>query len=185
MINTYKFFVKKGLIIMKGVQALLVLDMQYGLLQRNVFNKQQLIKNVNSLLDFFHNREKPVFLIRHTNTSFSAENTDNWQIDSEIMSADTDILLNKIHSSVFKEKQFASLLQKNNITSVIVTGLVSNGCVKAACLDAKLNGFNVTLISDGHSTFHKEGKDMVNYWNKFLHDEGIQVITTADFLTMN
>ena len=170
---------------MEGAQALLVLDMQYGLLQRNVFNKRALIENVNTLLVHFRNKNKPVFLIRHTNTSFSEENTANWQIDSEIMSADTDILLNKIHSSVFKEKQFASLLQKNNITSVIVTGLVSNGCVKAACLDAKLNGLNVTLISDGHSTFHKEGKDMVNYWNKFLHDEGIQVITTADFLTMN
>ena len=100
---------------MKGVQALLVLDMQYGLLQRNVFNKQQLIENVNTLLDFFHKIEKPVFLIRHTNTSFSAENTVNWQIDGNIKTADSDILLNKTHSSVFKEKQFTSLLQKNNI----------------------------------------------------------------------
>ena len=168
-----------------GITALLVIDMQYGLLQRNVFNKQQLIKNVNSLLDFFHNREKPVFLIRHTNTSFSAENTDNWQIDSNIKRADSDILLNKTHSSVFKEKQFLPLLQKNNITTVVVTGLVSNGCVKAACLDAKLNGLNITLISDGHSTFHKEGEGMVNYWNEYLHDEGIQVIITADFLKIN
>ena len=168
-----------------GITALLVIDMQYGLLQRNIFNKQQLIDNVNALLDFFHNRGKPVILIRHTNTSFSAENTVNWQIDGNIKRIDSDILLNETHSSVFKEKQFTSLLQKNNITSVVVTGLVSNGCVKTACLDAKLNGLNVTLINDGHSTFHKEGKDIVNYWNKYLHDEGIQVITTADFLKIN
>ncbi len=158
---------------MEGAQALLVLDMQYGLLQRNVFNKQSLIKNVNILLVHFHNKDNPVFLIRHTNTSFSKENTDNWQIDSEIKMTDSDILLNKTHSSVFKEKQFISLLQENNITSVVVVGLVSNGCVKAACLDAQLNGLDVTLISDGHSTFHKEGGDMVTHWNKYLHDEGI------------
>ena len=170
---------------MENTQALMVIDMQYGLLQRNVFNKQQLIDNVNALLDFFHNRGKPVFLIRHTNTSFSAENTDNWQIDSNIKRADSDILLNKTHSSVFKEKQFLPLLQENNITSVVITGLVSNGCVKAACLDARVNGLNVTLISDGHSTFHKEGENMVDYWNKYLHDEGIQVITTANFLSTN
>ena len=77
------------------------------------------------------------------------------------------------------------MLQKNNITSVVVTGLVSNGCVKAACLDAQLNELEVTLIGDGHSTFHKEGEDMVNHWNKYLNDEGIQVITTADFLKKN
>ena len=75
---------------MEGAQALLVLDMQYGLLQRNVFNKRALIENVNTLLVHFRNKNKPVFLIRHTNTSFSEENTANWQIDSEIMSADTD-----------------------------------------------------------------------------------------------
>lgn len=170
---------------MEGAQALLVLDMQYGLLQRNVFNKRALIENVNTLLAHFRNKNKPVFLIRHTNTSFSEENTANWQIDSEIMSADTDILLNKTHSSVFKEKQFISLLKKNNITSIVVVGLVSNGCVKAACLDAQLNELEVTLIGDGHSTFHKEGEDMVNHWNKYLNDEGIQVITTADFLKKN
>ncbi|HNR65060.1 MAG TPA: isochorismatase family cysteine hydrolase [Atribacterota bacterium] len=170
---------------MDGITALLVIDMQYGLLQRNVFYKEQLIDNVNALLDFFHNREKPVFIIRHTNTSFSAENTDNWQIDSNVKRADSDILLNKTHSSVFKEKRFISLLKENSISDVVVTGLVSNGCVKAACLDARVNGLNVTLISDGHSTFHKEGEDMVSYWNKYLHDEGIQVISTAEFLKMN
>lgn len=170
---------------MGNIQALLVIDMQYGLLQRNVFNKQLLIKNVNTLLDHFHNKDKPIFLIRHTNTSFSAENTDNWQIDSNIKTADSDILLNKAHSSIFKEKQFISLLQKNNITDVVITGLVSNGCVKAACLDAKLNGLNVILISDGHSTFHKDGENMVSYWNKYLLNEGIGVITTADFLRAN
>ena len=68
---------------------------------------------------------------------------------------------------------------------MVVTGLVSNGCVKAACLDAQLNELEVTLISDGHSAFHKEGEDMVNHWNKYLNDEGIQVITTADFLKKN
>ena len=56
---------------------------------------------------------------------------------------------------------------------------------KAACLDAQLNELEVTLISDGHSTFHKEGEDIVNHWNKYLHDEGIQVITTADFIKKN
>jgi nicotinamidase-related amidase len=60
--------------------ALLVIDMQYGLLQREVFNKLVLTNNVNRLLAFFHEQNKAVFLIRHTNTSFSQENSDDWQI---------------------------------------------------------------------------------------------------------
>lgn len=163
-------------------QALLVIDMQYGLLERNVVNKVTLVNNVNALLDFFHLKEKPVFLIRHTNTSFSAENSENWQIDERMNIADNDILINKTHSSIFKEKQFLSLLKENNISNLVVVGLVSNGCVKAACLDAKQIGIGVILISDGHSTFHKEGQNVINYWNNFLQNEGIKVITTNNFL---
>lgn len=170
---------------MKNNRALLVIDMQYGLLQRSVFNKEKLIENVNSLIDYFHKKEEPVFLIRHTNTSFSAENTANWQIDSNVHKSDNDFLLNKTHSSIFKEKQFLSLLKDNDIATIVVTGLISNGCVKAACIDGKLHGLNVILISDGHSTFHKEGVNMVNYWNNCLQDEGIEVISTIDFLKMN
>lgn len=165
--------------------ALLVIDMQYGLLQRKVFNKQILIKNVNSLFSFFHEQNKPVFLIRHTNNSFSKEGSDNWQIHNELGISDKDIFINKGHSSVFKEKQFISLLRNNNITNVVIVGLVSNGCIQTACIDAKQLGFSVVLISDGHSTFHKDAENIVDYWNKYLQNEGIQLISTLDFQTVS
>jgi nicotinamidase-related amidase len=43
---------------MRNKQALLVIDMQKeGLLNREVFRKQELINNVNSLIDFFSQKE--------------------------------------------------------------------------------------------------------------------------------
>ena len=65
---------------MKQDAALLVIDMQCELLQRNVFQKEALIKNVNLLLGAFHASSRPVFLIRHHNDSFLKENTDGWQL---------------------------------------------------------------------------------------------------------
>lgn len=165
-------------------QALLVIDMQYGLLQRKVFHKQELINNVNNLLTFFHEEDKQVFLIRHTNNSFSKENSDDWKVHNELKLLDNDIFINKKHSSVFKEKQFISLLNDKHITSVVIVGLISNGCIQAACLDAKKQGFSVILISDGHSTFHKDGEKNINYWNQYLQNEGIQLISVNDFINL-
>lgn len=167
---------------MENNQALLVIDIQHGLLQRKVFNKQILINNINSLLYTFHEHNKPVFLIRHTNSSFSRENSDDWQIYNKLDISAADILINKSHSSVFKEKQFISLLKEKNIASVVIAGLVSNGCVQAACLDAKQLGFSVILISDAHSTFHKDAENVVLDWNIRLKDQGIKLLSTADFL---
>lgn len=161
-------------------QALLVIDMQEGLLQREIFQKDQLINNINSLLSEFHSKNKTVFLFRHTNNSFSKENSNEWQLCNKLSITDKDIIMNKNHSSIFKEKQFLSLIKESRITEVVIAGLVSNGCVKEACLDAQKLGLSVKLISDGHSTFHKDAAKVVGEWNARLSDEGIKVISTVE-----
>jgi nicotinamidase-related amidase len=162
--------------------ALIVIDMQEGLLQRQVYNKQALIENINRLIDLFHSVNSLVILSRHTNSSFSKENTDEWQLCSELRQIKSDCIINKSHSSVFDEKQFKELLADKNIHDIVVTGLVSNGCVQVACSDAKKSGFTVTLISDAHSTWQKDAEKVISQWNEKLAAEGIKVSTTEKFL---
>lgn len=169
---------------MEENQALLVIDMQTGLLERNVYKKEALMDNVNALVDFFHEKNKPVFVVRHTNTSFSKENTEEWQVSDELKTSETDIYVNKSKSSVFKEKHFITQLKSQNISSVVIVGLVSNGCVQAACLDAKRLGLSVILIHDAHSTFHKDAKNVIRSWNKRLEEEGIQLLSTMDTINL-
>ncbi len=165
-------------------QALLVIDMQYGLVQREVFNKQILIDNINRLISFFHEQNKPVFLIRHTNNSFSIENTEDWQICSKLSLSDKDTYINKSHSSIFKEKEFLALIRDERITNVVVVGLVTNGCIQAACLDAIKLGFSTTLISDAHSTFHKDAEKVILDWNVSLKNQGVQLLSTDEYLSL-
>ncbi len=163
-------------------QALIVIDMQKGIFKKKVFNEQVLVDNVNKLLAFFHEANKPVFLLRHTNGSFLQENSEDWQISDEVNIRDDDIIINKTYSSVFKEKLFMSLLKEKKITSVVIAGLISNGCIKAAGLDGIKLGFPVVLISDGHSTYHKDAENQIDYWNTFLQSEGVKLATTDDFI---
>ena len=166
---------------MPEFQALIVIDMQKGLLQRDDYNKQVLIGHVNDVMAHFHHKKLPVILFRHFTGSFLKENSDDWQISEELCIAEGNLVMNKSHGSIFKEKRFRDLLLEMNITSIVM-GLVSNGCVRAACQDANKLGFDAILVSDGHSTFHKTGKNMVDCWNTLLQEEGTQLKSSADVI---
>jgi nicotinamidase-related amidase len=156
--------------------ALLVIDMQQGLFKRQIYNQQQLIDNINHLLDIFHQANRPVVFFRHANESFLKSGSDDWQLHSALRRAETDIIIEKTHSSIFKEKVFTELLAGKNISSVVITGLVSNGCIQVACTGAVDIGLKTTLVSDGHSTWHKDAEKMVADYNAKLAAKGIQVL---------
>ena len=155
--------------------ALLVIDMQAGLLQRDVFKKQELIDNTNALIAKFNERSQPVFLIRHTNKSFSKINTDEWQVDNRILQTGVEILFNKSHSSVFKEKEFTKMLREMKISGIVICGLVINGCVQIACLDGLKLGLEVFLADGAHSTWHKDAENLISDWNRRLAAEGVKI----------
>jgi len=166
---------------------LLVVDMQNGLLSRNVWHKVALIENVNNLIDFFHGKRSPVVFARHTNTGFSKINEPAWEICPCMHIGEEDRIFNKIHSSIFGEKEFLAYLDEggtfgHEINWVVVCGLVSNGCVKAACEDGLKRGIHVILPEDGHSTFHQEGEAMVSRWNESLAKAGVVVATTKQII---
>ena len=168
---------------MRNSQVLLIVDMQKeGLLNRKVYNKKKLIENINNLINFFRENNKLIIFVRHTNQSFLKENTDGWQFCEELDILEEDVVINKRHSNVFREKYFISFLKENNIKEVVVTGLITDGCVKAACLGALEMGLSVVLVSDGHSTFHKNAEKIISDWNLYLREQGAILLSTSDIL---
>lgn len=163
-----------------GEVALLVIDMQAGLFRKGtpVYRADELIANINSLIDAFHAATLPVVFIRHTNGTSLAEGTDDWQLHSGLHTADCDLLLNKKVSSAFKEKAVVLALKSLGIHGVVVTGLVTHGCVKAACEGAMEQGYAVTLAADGHSSFNADAEALIGFWNNKLGESGVDVTGT-------
>lgn len=170
------------MVVLTDYPALIVIDMQKGLLQKDVYGKQALIGHVNDLMAHFHDRKLPVILFRHSNDSFLMEGSPDWEISDELCIAEGDLVMNKTHGSIFKEKLFRDMLKEWNITSIVIMGLLSNGCIRAACQDANKLVFPAILVSDGHSTYHKKGKGMVDYWNACLQEEGTQLRSSAEVM---
>jgi nicotinamidase-related amidase len=162
---------------------LLVIDMQIGLLARDIWNKDVIINNINKLIDFSHQKGMPVIFARHSNQSFLIAESQDWQICDCLHLQPDDVFVNKTKASIFSQKSFTDYLKEKSTATMIVTGLVSNGCVQAACLDGLKNQMTVILAEDGHSTFHKGKEANVKQWNKTLEEQGVSVLPTDTIIS--
>jgi len=71
-------------------------------------------------------------------------------------------------------------LQERQIDTLFVVGLATHQCVRSTCLDAKKSGFEVILVSDGHSSFSKNAAKLIGHWNKALSGDTVELRKAED-----
>jgi nicotinamidase-related amidase len=161
--------------------GLLVIDVQKGLFRRPtpVYNAQPLLENISTLIERARDADVPVFYIQHANKSLLVEGTDDWQLHPQLQPLNGDCVIHKRHGSAFKGTSLREELETRNIGWLVVTGLVTRGCVRATCIDAKKHGYNVVLVKDGHSSYHRQAARLVEEWNEKLRGDGVVELRTA------
>jgi nicotinamidase-related amidase len=162
-------------------QALLVVDVQQGLFERPtpIFQAASVLANINGLVDQARRAGAPVVYIRHCDTIFLWEGTPGWQLHPAMAPAAADILLQKHHGNAFQDTSLGALLAERGIGTVVVTGLVTHGCVKATCRGALELGYRVVLAADGHSSYSKQAAAFIETWNRQAAAAGIEVLPAA------
>jgi nicotinamidase-related amidase len=166
-----------------GKTALLVIDVQKALFGKGtpVHRADELLVNINSLIDAFRAHSLPVLFICHTNDSMP-ENSPGWRPHEALHMADGDTQLKKTVSDSFKERSIVSALEEQDVETIVVTGLVTHGCVKAACLGGLQKGYTVTLAADAHSSFNKDAAELIDEWNKKIAEAGASVLPAAEIV---
>ena len=167
---------------MNATKALLVIDVQQGLFQktRPIYRAEQLLQNINALIDRARRSATPVIFIQHANDSFLAHGSAGWQLHPHLQPAETDLRVHKHHGNAFERTPLHHELAARGVTTVVVTGLVTHGCVKATCLGAEELGYSVVLVSDGHSNFDEHAARMIDEWNRKLSESGVELRSTHE-----
>jgi nicotinamidase-related amidase len=162
--------------------ALLVIDVQMGLFQKNtpVYQADQLLDNILTLVDKAHSACAPVFYIQHCDQRDLARGSQGWQLHSRLQPLESDLYLTKEKSNSFEGTDLAERLKSWGIHKVVVTGLVTHGCVKNGCLGAKEHGYQVTLVKDAHSNFSPKAAQVIAEWNEKLASAGVEVKSAAE-----
>ncbi len=159
----------------KDRTALLVIDVQQGLFKHSapVYQAQQLLHNINVLVDRAHGAGALVVYIQHGNKALLREESDDWQLHPKMQPTAEDVRIRKRHGSAFEDTELGQELTERGVRRLVVTGLVTHGCVKATCLDAKRLGYDVVLASDGHSNYSKQAATMIEKWHRKLSEAGV------------
>jgi len=162
--------------------ALLVIDVQQGLFEKKtpVYNADQLLRNICLLIDRARQNNVPVIFMQHANENTLLHGSDPWRLHPDIQALENDPIIEKRHGSAFKETLLQHELDERQIRHLIVTGLVTHGCIRATCFDALRLGYKVTLVKDGHSNYHKQAKRIIGEWNQRFSQMAIQLKSAQD-----
>ncbi|MFT8318744.1 MAG: cysteine hydrolase family protein [Sporolactobacillus sp.] len=155
--------------------ALLIIDVQNSMfsVDNPVFDGEKLIRNIKFLLLKARSKSIPVYYIQHNGSAGSVlENgTNGWKIRPEIYPSATDTLIQKTTPDSFLNTNLDESLKSQGITNLVLTGIQSEVCVDTTCRRAFSLGYEVTLVTDAHSTWDTAeltAKQIINHHNQVL-----------------
>jgi len=156
--------------------ALLVIDVQQGLFEKStpVYKAEELLEHINGLIEDAHRAEAPVIYIQHENKML-VKGSDDWQLHPRMHLSGAYCVIEKQHGNAFQETILDAALRSKGIIRVVITGLMTQGCVRATCLGAKALGYEVILAADAHSNYSKQAAELIVEWNQKLSAEGAEL----------
>lgn len=158
-------------------QCLIVIDMQNGIfsMKRPVYRRDALVKNVGKAVRFARERNIPVVFSLHENNTFLKTVSEGHRMIDELRAKRGDTLIRKSHPDIFTGTGLEEILKRLGITSLIVAGVISNGCVREACETALAKGYSVTLVEDAHSTFYASAEKVIDRVNLEMERAGARL----------
>jgi nicotinamidase-related amidase len=165
----------------KASTALLIIDVQKELFQKKnpVYRGDEILTNICTLAERAHQAGVPVIYVQHENDTMP-QGSDGWQLHPRLLPLDGDLFFQKQQSSSLKVQALQKALVSQGIRHLVITGLVTHGCVKAACLDAIKLGYQVTLVSDGQSNFNAKPAQVITETVASLSAAGVSMKTTRE-----
>jgi nicotinamidase-related amidase len=162
--------------------ALLVIDVQQGLFEKStpIYKADELLENINTLVDRAHLSSVPVIYVQHSAAKHLVKGSAEWQLHEQLCPLRTDTIIHKLHGNAFEDTPLDEILRARDVTTVVVTGLVTHGCVKATCIGAQEAGYHVILVQDGHSSFSKDAARLIEEWNEKLSAKQVTVKATSE-----
>lgn len=170
--------------------ALIVADMQQGMFNipgHPVYKADSLLEKVSKLIDEAREAEIPVIYVQHSSLSkgILQYGSPGWRIHESISPNRRDLVIQKYSADVFNKTKLKQELELRNIGHIVLAGLQTEYFIDTTCRHAAGLGYNVVLVSDGHSTFeapHLTAEQIIDHHNKILGNSYVNVRSTEEIL---
>ena len=130
--------------------ALIVIDVQVNVVS-DAFERDIRVANIATAVDKARAGGVPVIWVRHSAEDLPL-NSDGWQIVPELIPQAVEPIVEKLYGSSFEATNLEELLTALKVGHVYICGAQTNNCVRHTSHAAIEAGYDLTLISDAHTT---------------------------------
>ena len=127
-------------------QALIVIDIQEGLVKENPFDTKNFIINTKAIIQHFRDQSIEVIFIRHSeDEGLLATGSDNWQVYHELKPQKNEKIFNKYYNSIFKDTDLKEYLDSKSITDLTFVGMQVEFCIDTSVKVGFEYGYKISL----------------------------------------
>ena len=171
-------------------QALIVIDIQEGLVNKSPYDAKNLIANTKAIIQHFRDQNIEVIFIRHSeDEGLLAMGSDNWQVYHELKPQENEKIFNKYYNSIFKDTKLKEYLNRKNITDLTFVGMQVEFCIDTSVKVGFEYGYKITIVEDAISTFdniHLSADQILSFYKeKIWRNRFAQLRTTTEILAIN
>jgi nicotinamidase-related amidase len=132
----------------KGV--LVVVDVQVGVV-KDAWEAPRIIRNMARVVERSRAQNAPVIWVQHSDENL-AHGSPQWQWVPELVPAAGEPMIHKHFNSSFEQTSLDPELSSLGASHIALAGAATNWCIRATAYGALERGYDLTLISDAHTT---------------------------------
>ncbi|MBV1778782.1 isochorismatase family protein [Paeniglutamicibacter sp. ABSL32-1] len=130
--------------------ALMVIDVQNDVVA-NAHLREETLGNIKALVSRARESGAPVVWVQHSDEEME-QGSDAWQIVPELSPAAGEPVIHKIYGDSFEATNLEEVLSAAGVGRLVVSGAESDACIRSTVHGAFTRGYDVTLVSDAHTT---------------------------------
>ena len=130
--------------------ALLIIDVQVGVVGA-AYQRDAVIANIQALLTAARASGTPVIWVAHSEEQMPI-GSEAWQYVPELVRRESEPLVHKLYGDSFEATDLETALAAANVAHLVVVGAQTDACIRSTIHGAFTRGYDVTLVSDAHTT---------------------------------
>jgi nicotinamidase-related amidase len=130
--------------------ALLVVDVQNGVV-KDAYERNAIVANIRGVVEKARSQGVPVIWVQHSDQQL-APGSNDWRIVPELAVCGNEPVVEKNYGDSFEDTTLERVLSDLGVGRLIVVGAQTDACIRSTIHGAFVRGYDVTLVSDAHTT---------------------------------
>ncbi|HEY4163964.1 MAG TPA: isochorismatase family protein [Dongiaceae bacterium] len=130
--------------------ALLVIDVQTSVVAQ-AHARDAVVANIDSLVERARRERIPVVWVQDSEVDHG-KGSEGWRIVPELAPGTAEPLVEKAYGDSFENTNLETVLSGLGVGSLVVVGAQTDACIRSTIHGAFVRGYDVTLVSDAHTT---------------------------------